>query len=48
MTYAIMRALGWESVDALYNIHTKRAVTIDGVRYWQDADAALKQLGWVR
>lgn len=45
MCYAIMRAFGWSPVDALATIKAARPVA--QVRYSNDADAAVKALGYV-
>ena len=45
--YAIMLALGWYDFEASAQIRINRPVTIAGLRYQADADAAVKALGYV-
>lgn len=45
--FAVLRALGFPADNILDLIHRARPQTIIGVRYHQDAEAALKQLGWL-
>ena len=51
LAYAVMRAQGWTSADALSLIRSSRPqiaqASYGGVRYWPDAETALKVLGWI-
>jgi hypothetical protein len=44
MCYAIMRAFGWSAADAVSTIKAGRPQA--GIRYSQDADRAIAQLGY--
>lgn len=48
LAYAILRAQGFTSAEALNLLHTGRPACAHGVGYWRDAEAALKTLGWIR
>ena len=48
LAYAVLRAQGWPSHNALHLIHVKRPQTVGGIAYAPDAERALHQLGWVR
>lgn len=45
LAYAILRAQGWSQVDAKALLHSRRSV---GIAYADDADLALKTLGWTK
>ena len=47
LAYAIMRAQGLPSADALLRLHVARPQTLVGVAYREDAEAALKVLKWI-
>lgn len=44
--YALMRAVGFEAIEAKTLIHLRRPTTIGGIRYAADADRAIKELGY--
>lgn len=46
--YAIMLALGWVGVFALNQIRLKRPQCVVGIRYSDDAERAVKELGYVQ
>ena len=46
--FAVLRALGWPHQDALDLIHKQRPVTMAGICYRDDAEVALKALGWTK
>ena len=48
MAFAILRAQGWNFLEAIALLQFRRPQTIGGVRYRHDAEAALATLGWVR
>lgn len=45
-TYAILRAFGLNRIESLAMIRLARPITIAGIRYADDADVAVKQLGY--
>ena len=46
LVYTIMRAQGWCESAAKLLIHRKRPETQNGIRYANDAEIALRNLGW--
>ncbi len=48
LAYTIMRAQGFSHLGALAIIRLKRPVTMVGIAYSDDADLALRQLGWTK
>jgi protein tyrosine phosphatase (PTP) superfamily phosphohydrolase (DUF442 family) len=48
MGYIVLRAQGFSSGLALFAIHSARPITLAGIRYANDAEVALKSLGWTK
>ena len=47
IAYAIMRAQGWRRDEALAQLHLRRPICVGGIAYRDDADSALRALGFV-
>ena len=47
LAFMVLRMQGLSFIEALVRINVKRPVTVGGVRYRFDADAALFALGWI-